>query len=92
MVRVQVIVEVEERELFRREAEGEGLSLSAWFRAAARERLARKQEKVRIRTGEELKSFFDDCDEREAGQGPEPDWQSHLAIIRESRGRGASGT
>jgi len=39
MTRVQVLLEKQEREQFRREAEREGLSLSAWLRRAGQDRL-----------------------------------------------------
>ena len=39
MTRVQVLLEEQERGQFRREAEREGLSLSAWLRRAGQDRL-----------------------------------------------------
>ena len=36
-----------------------------------------------------VERFFASCDERE-DSGHEPDWEQHLAVIRESRGRGAA--
>ncbi len=39
MTRIQVLLDEAEREEFRRQAEREGVSLSAWLRRAARERL-----------------------------------------------------
>jgi len=93
MARVQVIVEIEERELFRSQAKRDGLSLSAWLRAAAHERLERSRkggDSMHSREG--LEAFFEDCNQRESEQGSEPDWEGHLSVIRESRGKGASGT
>ena len=92
MARVQVIVEIEERELFRSQAKRDGLSLSAWLRAAAHVRLERSRRGDSMHSREGLKEFFEDCNQRESGQGAEPDWEGHLSVIRESRGKGASGT
>ena len=39
----------------------------------------------------ELEAFFADCDSLE-GPELEPEWEDHLKVINESRGRGASGT
>ena len=65
------------------------MSLSAWLRAAANERLDRRSPAERFESRSDVERFFASCDERE-GSGPEPDWERHLAVIRESRGRGAA--
>ena len=90
MDRVQVLLSPEEEEAFRRVAEREGMSLSAWLRQAGLARLESWSQRQRIRTVEALGLFFADCDERE--QGPEPDWNDHLETMRRSRSRGDSGT
>ena len=87
--RVQVVISEEERERFRGQARREGLSLSAWLRAAARERLAKACERPGIQTTEALDAFFQQCDEREKA-GSEPDWEEHLKVITSSRGSAAS--
>ena len=87
-VRVQVILDEEEKELFQREARREGLSLSAWFRRAGEERLQGKPASRNMDTVEELRTFFSACDRREEGR--EPDWQDHLAVIEASRRGGAA--
>ncbi|MDA2928941.1 ribbon-helix-helix domain-containing protein [Acidobacteria bacterium AH-259-O06] len=85
--RVQVILDEEEKELFRRRAELAGLSLSAWLRKAAREKLAFEERNPGIKTAEELRAFFSACDARERGK--EPDWEEHLSVIEDSiRGGG----
>ena len=43
MARVQLVMADEDRERFVEQARREGMSLSAWLRAAARERLATRQ-------------------------------------------------
>jgi len=89
-VRVQVILDEAEQESIRREAEREGLSLSSWMREAAKERLRRRRESVRLDTPEELEEFFAACGERE--QGVEPEWEEHLSGIDSSRRSGAADT
>ena len=89
MTRVQVLLEEAEREEFRRQAEREGLSLSAWLRRAAQERL-RSRARRRLSTLRELREFFREVDAREKGR--EPDWDEHLAVMARSRASGGSGT
>lgn len=89
-VRVQVILDESERERFRREAQREGLSLSAWMRRAAQERLAAGASSRLLRNVDDLDAFFDECDARE--QGREPDWDQHRKVIERSRGSGAADT
>jgi len=88
--RVQVILSDEEVALLKRQAAVEDLSLSAWLRKAATERLARVNEKKRIQSLNELREFFKGCDAREQGQ--EPDWEEHRRLISESIARGLSQT
>jgi hypothetical protein len=89
MIRVQVLLPEGEREQFRREAEREGVSLSAWLRRAGQDRLRSRQGR-RISTVRELREFFREIDAREKGR--EPDWQEHLAVMARSRAAGGSGT
>jgi len=88
--RVQVILDEEDRERFRRYAKKEGLSLSAWLRKAGRERVAAQKAKQGPRTAEELKEFFEQCDSREKGR--EPDWAEHRKVIETSVRKGFSET
>ncbi len=83
--RVQVIISDEDREAFRRQAERDGLSLSAWLREAGRRRLAEAAAPA-IDTVEELRTFFRECADRE-GDSSEPDWPQHLEVIDSSRSR-----
>ncbi len=87
MARVQLIVPDADREQFVRQARREGLTLSAWLRAAAHERLEARQRMERFKSSEDLKRFFEECAERE-GPGVEPDWEEHLAVLNESKTRG----
>ena len=72
------------------QARMEGMSLSAWLRAAARQRLADKQRFVPFESAEDLQRFFRECD---ALEGPklEPDWEEHLEGVNESRRGGTGG-
>ena len=87
MARVQVVIPDEDRDRFVAQARREGLTLSAWLRAAARERLAARRSDEPFETAEDLAAFFRECDAR-AGPGREPDWEEHLATMRESKLRG----
>ncbi|MFW6193026.1 MAG: ribbon-helix-helix protein, CopG family [Gemmatimonadota bacterium] len=87
--RIQLVVDEEEKERFRREAAREGKSLSAWLREAARSRMARRSA-PRLDTVEELRAFFEACDERETE--PEPDWREHRRVIEGSARSGAAET
>lgn len=87
--RVQVLLDEEEREAFRKLAEQQGLSLSAWLREAGRARLAAAQSGG-IRDLEELRQFFFEIDAQE--QGTEPDWEQHRHVIHRSISSGGTGT
>ena len=60
------------------------MSLSAWLRAAARERLQRRRPRRPFRSQAELEEFFGECDLLD-GPATEPDWDEHLAAIDGSR-------
>ena len=88
MARVQFVIPEEDRDRIVRQARKEGLSLSAWLRAAVRERLHRRQPLRSFRFPAEIEEFFRQCDALE-GPPSEPDWDKHLAVIGESRGNRA---
>lgn len=87
MARVQLIIPDEDRDRFVRQARSEGLTFSAWLRAAARDRLAARERAQRFQSRDDLQRFFDKCDARE-GPGVEPDWDEHKRVIAESRMHG----
>ena len=66
------------------------MTLSAWLRAAARECLDARQHVKQFGSAAELGAFFAECN-AQAGPGREPDWEEHLAVMRESRLRGIAG-
>lgn len=91
VTRVQLVVPDVDHARFVRQARREGMSLSAWLRSAAHDRLERATASSRIRTPEDLAAFFARCD---ALPGPvvEPDWEEHLAVMEQSRRRGRAPT
>ncbi len=91
MARVQLLIPDEDRDRFVHQARIEGMSLSGWLRAAARQRLAEKQRSVPFESAEDLHRFFRECDALE-GPKVEPDWEEHLEVINESRRSGIGGT
>lgn len=91
MARVQVVIPDEDRDRFVAQARREGLTLSAWLRAAARERLTARDSVRPFETVEDLEAFFRECD---AIEGPErePDWEDQRAVLRESQLSGTTNT
>ena len=89
VAKVQLLMPDEDHARFTRQARAEGMSLSAWLRAAASERLDRRPAAERFESRADIDRFFAECDARE-GSGVEPDWERHLAVIGESRRRGAA--
>lgn len=62
------------------------MSLSGWLRAAAREKLLGSGPPS-LTAVSELRAFFAECDQREAGR--EPDWDAHRRVIEASKSPGA---
>lgn len=81
----------EDRARFVYQAHREGMSLSAWLRDAARERLERQSQVQSFESVADLEAFFVECDKLES-TGTEPDWEQHLAVINEARKRGTTNT
>ncbi len=86
-----LIVSEPDRTRYAAAARREGLTVSAWLRAAAADRLDHHADSEPFRTEDDVWRFFADRD-AEMGCGTEPDWEQHLEVIRASRGRGAAGT
>ncbi len=91
MARVQLVIPDEDRDRFVHQARREGMTLSAWLRAAARQRFEQQQRYEPFEAPADLERFFSECDALE-GPDPEPDWDKHLDVINESRRHGASTT
>ncbi len=83
MARVQLIIPDEDREQFVDQARREGMTFSAWLRAAARDRFESRQRAGRFKSPEDLRRFFDECDARR-GTGVEPDWEEHKRAMEKS--------
>lgn len=84
MARVQLIVPDDDHASYVQQAQRESLSLSAWLRAAAEDRLRRKHGARRFESVAALEAFFAACD-RLPGPDQEPDWDEHLAMMNRSR-------
>ena len=91
MARVQLVIPDEDRDRFVHQSRREGMTLSAWLRAAANDRLAKRQRSELFESPADLEEFFRGCDAL-AGPETEPDWEEHLDVITASRSRGASDT
>ena len=89
-VRVQVLLDEHERDLFRQQATLDGVSLSTWLKQAGHLRLAHGQRATNLDSSQALQAFFADCDHRE--QGWEPDWEEHISVIRRSQTEGLTDT
>ena len=87
MVTVNLIISDAYHAAFLEQARLEGVSLGAWLRIAAQQRLERQQAGRRFRTREDLRAFFSACDAAE-GAGAEPDWAQHKETMDQSRGTG----
>ncbi len=88
MARVQLVIADDEQAQFLRQAQLEGLSLSAWLLAAARERIERMRPRRRFRNPEDLAAFFAACDAAESNTEMEPDWETHKQAIAKSQQKG----
>lgn len=89
MARVQLVMSDEDRDRYFQQARREGMTLSAWLRAAARERLEARQQVAPFKSPGELEKLFRACDTL-PGPEMEPEWSEHLTLINESRRRGTS--
>ena len=89
MASVRLLIPDEDHARFARQAQTEGMSLSAWLRAAATERFDRRSLPERFKSCADVERFFTTCDARE-GSSIEPDWERHLEVIENFRHRGAA--
>ena len=91
MARVQLVMPDADRDRFMDQARREGMSLSAWIRAAAQERLESRQQAKLFESPDDVKEFFRYCAFLD-GPETEPDWSEHLRVMTESRGAGVTVT
>ncbi len=84
--RIHLVLAEEEKARLEGAARREGMTLSAWIREAAREKLMDSGPSS-LASASELTSFFADCDQREMGR--ESDWDAHREVIEASKRAGA---
>jgi len=80
--RIHLVLSEAEKVLYERAAREEGMTLSAWLREAASEKLADAIPPT-LTSVEALSAFFARCIERE--EALEPDWGAHRQVIEASR-------
>ena len=90
MARVQLIIPDEDRDRFAHHARLEGMSLSRWLRAAAEDRIERRERPKPFTSSTDVREFFRTLDDSGSGLR-EPDWEEHLKTLRESKLAGSSG-
>ena len=78
-VRVQVILGNKEASRFKSQAKKESKSLSAWLGEAGRKMLEENQKRNSLTDPESLEAFFEECNARETGRGP--DWEDQKELI-----------
>ena len=91
MARINLVISDDDHDRFIYQARREGMTLSAWLRSAARERLEKAGRARPFESSEDVKDFYRASDTA-AGPGPEPDWKEHLDVIDRSRRHGLPGT
>ncbi len=89
MARVQLIIPNADRSRYLHQA-AEGLSLSAWLRAAD-ERLNANSQIKPFKSAADIEAFFHSCHDNRFDVR-EPDWKTHLAGMNESRAKGMTST
>ena len=89
MARVQLVIPDEDRQNFIDQALREGMSLSAWLRAAARDRLEARRNVKLFESPEDVEEFFRSCATLD-GPETEPDWSDHLRVMNKSREQGVA--
>jgi hypothetical protein len=87
--RIHILVREADKARYRHQAEREGLSLGAWLREAAEERLEDARARL-FGSVDDLRTFFDTQDEKEST--PEPDWDEHRRVMERSRTSGSEPT
>lgn len=87
MARIQLVLRDGDKERYLCQAKRESMSLSAWLREAAQEKLDRDDEDSQrpFASVEELNSFFRECDALHEGEGPELDWGEYKQMIEDSK-------
>jgi hypothetical protein len=84
--RIHVVLPESDKARYAAQAAREGMSLGAWLREAAEEKLRQARSGTRLDTLEDLQGFFAASNARE--EQPEPDWEEHRRVIERSRTAG----
>jgi hypothetical protein len=87
--RIHILLREADKARYRHQAEREGMSLGAWLREAAEEKLESTRAR-RFASTDELREFFARRDEQESA--PEPEWDEHRKVIERSRSAGSGPT
>ena len=82
MARVQIVMSDAERAAFKRQAELEGLSFSAWIRAAARSHCEDRNRQAKFESADDVRAFFA-RHESTLSPGSGPGWEEYKSIIEE---------
>jgi len=80
-VRIQILVEPDEKHRIQRAARLAKMSVGGWLRKLALERLDELERPHRFRSAEDLVAFFARVADDE---GCEPDWEEHEGVISQS--------
>ena len=91
MARFQLLIPDEDRDRFAYHARLEGMTLSGWLRAAAEDRIERRERLKPFTSSADVREFFQAHDDS-GSDLREPDWEEHLKTLGESKLAGSSGT
>ena len=87
----KLIIPDEDRDPFAYQARLEDMTLSGWLRAAAEDRIERRERLKPFTSSTDVREFFQAHDDSGSGLR-EPDWKEHLKTLGESKLAGSSGT
>ena len=83
VARIHFVASETDKIRYEAEARREGVSLGAWFRSAAEDKIRAGRER-RFASAAEFDAFVAECQER-AGPGREPDWEDLKRLLRHSK-------
>ena len=83
MARFQLIIPDEDHDRFACQARLEGMSLSGWLRAAAKDRIEQRERLKPFTSSADVREFFQTHDDS-GSDLREPDWDEHLKTLEPS--------
>ena len=83
MARFQLIIPDEDHDRFAYQARLEGMSLSGWLRAAAKDRIEQRERLKPFTSSADVREFFQAHDDS-GSDLREPDWDEHLKTLEPS--------